>query len=108
MDDLPEDETVQIPEQSDAVDPRQERESCIECVEKHLGAAMVQLGEMHNGYRFNLLFVGHLHEAEDESRIWFKLHTAIREARKMWQTVREEPDWETLGRLVDETKAYVS
>ncbi|MDD3588113.1 MAG: hypothetical protein PHQ75_13100 [Thermoguttaceae bacterium] len=42
------------------------RSSCLECVEKHLGAAAVLLSEIHNGYSYRFFLIGHLHEAEEE------------------------------------------
>lgn len=44
------------------------RPSCLECVEKHLGAAWVLLAEYRDGYPHRLRAIGHLHEAEDESQ----------------------------------------
>jgi hypothetical protein len=80
------------------------RPSCIECVEKHLGAAMVMLAEIHDGYSYRLQFVGHLHEAEDESRQWTQLHDLIRQARKAWQQQGTVPDWERLARTLAEVR----
>lgn len=61
------------------------RPSCLECVEKHLGAAWVLIAEYRDGYPHRLRAIGHLHEAEDESQAWPVLHNAIREARKAFQ-----------------------
>ena len=72
------------------------RDSCLDCVEKHLGAAMVLLGEVRDGYEYRLRIIGHLHEAEDESQEYNALHDAIREARKAWQEDGTVPDWEKL------------
>ena len=72
------------------------RPSCIDCVEKHLGAACVLLTEAREGYAYRLRAVGHLFEAEDESQEWPELHAAIREARKQYQAGGPMPDWETL------------
>jgi hypothetical protein len=82
------------------------RPSCLECVEKHLGAAMVLLAEIHNGYAYRLQFIGHLHEAEDESQEWLSLHDLIRQARKAWQQQGTIPDWELLARTVQEVKTH--
>ncbi len=78
------------------------RPSCLECTEKHLGAAFVILSEIHDGYSYRLRFVGHLHEAEDESQEWPTLHNAIRQARKDFQRENQSPDWEVLARLLEE------
>ena len=73
------------------------RPSCIECVEKHLGAAYVLLTEAREGYAYRLRAVGHLFEAEDESQEWPDLHAAIREARKTYQAEGTMPTWDTLA-----------
>jgi hypothetical protein len=74
------------------------RPSCIECVEKHLGAAYVLLTEIRDAYyAHRLRAIGHLHEAEDESQEWPELHVAIRESRKAYQTDGTIPDWEVLA-----------
>jgi len=82
------------------------RRSCLECVEKHLGAAYVLLTESNDGYAHRLRAVGHLHEAEDESQEWPRLHVAIREARKRYQNNKGGgmPDWEGLESLVAEVR----
>jgi hypothetical protein len=76
------------------------RPSCLECVEKHLGAAWVLLAEARDGYATRLRAIGHLHEAEDESQAWPELHNAIRDARKAYQQTGTVPDFEALARLV--------
>jgi len=73
------------------------RPSCIECVEKQLGAALVLLTETREGYAYRLRAIGHLFEAEDESQEWPQLHAAIREARKTYQADGTLPDWDTLA-----------
>ena len=83
------------------------RLSCIQCVEKHLGAAMVLLAELNDlpddeasrrqGFSRRLRAIGHLFEAEDESQEWPDLHTAIREARKAYQADGAMPAWDTLA-----------
>ena len=76
------------------------RASCLECVEKHLGAAAVLLSEIHVGYAYHLLFIGHLHEAEDESRQWPNLCQAVRKARREYQTRRIVPRWAEFERYI--------
>jgi hypothetical protein len=44
--------------------------------------------------------IGHLHEAEDESQAWPRLHGAIREARKTYQHTGQVPNFDTLAQLV--------
>jgi hypothetical protein len=73
------------------------RPSCLECVEKHLGAAWVLLAEDRDGYPHRLRAIGHLHEAEDESQAWPDLHSAIREARKAYQAKGEMVDFAAIG-----------
>jgi len=81
------------------------RASCVECVEKHLGAAYVLITETRDGYAHRLRAIGHLHEAEDESQEWPELHAAIREARKAYQTDGTMPDWESLAGAMARTAA---
>lgn len=76
------------------------RKSCRECVEKHLGAALVLLGELRLGYAYRLRVIGHLHEAEDESQEWTVLHDAIRAARKAFQKDGRIPNFEQLAALL--------
>jgi len=93
------------------------RPSCIECVEKHLGAAMVLLAELNDllddeasrrqGFSRRLRAIGHLFEAEDESQEWPDLHAAIREARKAYQADGTTPDSEHLGTLANGVRTTV-
>lgn len=80
------------------------RPSCLECVEKHLGAACVLLAETQDGYAYRLRAVGHLHEAEDESQQWPALHEAVRAARKAYQAQGTMPDWQKLQDQIEEAK----
>jgi hypothetical protein len=75
------------------------RPSCLECVEKHLGAAWVLLAEYRDGYPHRLRAIGHLHEAEDESQAWPELHLAIRQARKEFQQTGQMPDFVRLAEM---------
>lgn len=77
------------------------RASCLECIEKHLGAAYVLLTETRDGYAHRLRAIGHLHEAEDESQEFGELHAAIRAARKAYQTDGSMPDWESLAKAAE-------
>lgn len=79
--------------------PPPSRPSCIECVDKHLGAAWVLLGECRDGYDHRLYAIGHLHEAESESQAFPELHVAIRDARKAYQQSGACPDFEHLAAL---------
>ena len=90
------------------------RPSCIECCEKHVGAAMVLLAELNDlpddpvqrrqGFSRRLRVIGHLFEAEDESQQWPELHAAIREARKRYQAEEEMPDWNVLDAMIGELR----
>jgi hypothetical protein len=73
------------------------RPSCLECVEKHLGAAWVLLAEHRDGYATRLRAIGHLFEAEDESQAWPDLHDAIREARRAYQQAGKVPGFTRLA-----------
>lgn len=76
------------------------RPSCIECVEKHLGAAYVLLTESREGYAYRLRAVGHLFKAEDEAQEWPELHATIRDARTHYQAGEQMPDWQVLDDLL--------
>lgn len=76
------------------------RESCLECVEKHLGAALVLCAETRDGYPYRLRVIGHLHEAEDESQAWPELHDAIRQARKTYQQTGQAPNFDALAQAI--------
>jgi len=78
------------------------RESCILCVQKHIGSAMVQISEISDGYGFELLVVGNLHEAEDESQSWGELHDELRQARILWQTEKTMPNWVKFETMINE------
>jgi hypothetical protein len=82
----------------------QTRASCLECVEKHLGSAWVLITETRNGYPHRMFAVGHLHEAEDESQAYPELHTAIRDARKAYQTAETLPDWPKIRALLEKAR----
>ena len=81
------------------------RASCTECVDKHLGAAWINMTEHRDGYPHRLRAIGHLHEAEDESQHWPALHVAVREARKRYQQEGVVPDFGALAALVDAVRA---
>ena len=66
------------------------------------------LTETRDGYAHRLRGIGHLHEAEDESQAWPDLHTAIRTARKAYQTDGTMPDWEVLGQAAVAIKQATS
>lgn len=80
------------------------RPSCLECVEKHLGAAWVLIAEYRDGYPHRLRAIGHLHEAEDEPQAWPELHNAIRDAPKDYQQRGEMPDFVNLAKYTLELR----
>jgi len=84
------------------------RASCLECIDKHLGAALVLLTETREGYAHRLRAIGHLHEAEDESQEFPALHGAIRAARKAYQTDGTMPEWEALAQAVEVVRQATS
>lgn len=63
------------------------RESCIDCVRKHIAQATVLLIESHMGYCVHRwLAIGHLAEAEAESILMYpELANRIREERKKYE-----------------------
>lgn len=77
------------------------RPSCLRCVEKHVGAALVLIAEEMDGYINYLLIVGHLHEAADESQAWPDLHNAIRDARHEYQERRTFSKIRRIGSLIE-------
>ena len=81
------------------------RPSCIECVEKHLGAAYVFLTEAREGYAYRLRAVEHPFEAEDEAQEWPEMHAAIRDARTRYQAGGAMPDWQALDDLLRAVQA---
>jgi hypothetical protein len=89
---------------ADIINTTPVRPSCLECVEKHLGAAFVIASEIHDGYAYHLRFIGHLYEAEDESQEFMKLHERIRAARKSYHREGNIPDWEILAQEIREIK----
>ena len=59
------------------------------------------LSEMGDGYtKHRMFFIGHMHEAEAESREWPELYEAIRQARKDFHTRKITPDWKLLAGLI--------
>ena len=80
------------------------RTSCLECVEKHIGAAWVLFSEYQDGYPYRILIIGHMHEAEEESRKWPELFGVIRESRKDFQQSGRTPDFAFISLKIKETR----
>ena len=76
------------------------RESCLACIEKHLGAAWVLLHEEISGYDRRLLIIGHLHEAEAEAQDWPELAKAIQQARHRYQMRGKAPSFARLQSMI--------
>lgn len=78
-----------------------DQKSCIECVEKHLGDAVVLMTEIQQGYSLKRLrFVGSLSQAEQESLIWPRLSNTIRAERKLFQqSPPDNPYWPNFANL---------
>ena len=69
---------------------------------------MVLLSETKNGYPHYLLAVGHLHEAEEESRdAWPDLAASIRTPRKELQTTGTVPDWDGITGMMERAPARI-
>lgn len=83
------------------------RDSCLDCCEKHLGAALVLMAEHRDGYPHRLYAIGHLHEASEETQAWPELHVALREARKDYQIEGKGPDVDRLMALIAAVRAGV-
>ena len=73
-----------------------DEKSCLECAEKHLGAAFVMYAEIQDGYQNRMKVVGHLFKAEHEGAGYPALHDAIRAARQSLQARNVMPDWGAL------------
>jgi hypothetical protein len=80
------------------------RSSCLDCVEKHLGAAMVLSTEIEQGYEYRLLFIGHLNEAEEESQEYPKLSKTIHNSRKAYQKDGIIPNWSEISAQLKDIK----
>ncbi len=67
-------------------------------MEKHLGAALVLIDKVNDGYTAHrLLAIGHLFQAQVESRQWPELSQAIREARREYQRNGTPPPFDQLA-----------
>lgn len=83
------------------------RDTCINCVAKHLGQAHALLAETCKGFPEHYWFaIGHFAEAEDECIMRFPALAAfIRDQRKQLEKdadYREKMPWPTIFRQVEE------
>jgi hypothetical protein len=62
------------------------------------------MDEIRNGYLYEMMLVGHLNEAEEESHQWQILHNMIRDARKRYQQEGVVPDWNLLANTLRDVK----
>jgi len=83
------------------------RQSCLECVEKHLGSAWTLYSEYKIGYPYRMLVIGHLHEAETESEAWPSLSLLIRENRKRFQVANQIPCFDFMSLKLLETIQFL-
>lgn len=82
-----------------------QRDSCIECVEKHVGQAMVLISEIPSGYPIHFLYaIGHLQEAYNESLEYPELSAYLLESRRNYQREGTIPDWEKINELINNVK----
>ena len=84
------------------------RDSCLECVTKHFSAALVLSSEIFAGYnKYEYLFIGHLHEAHEESQEFPKLYAELVKARREYQRKKIMPDFNKIIEIISETKKVV-
>ena len=77
------------------------RDSCIQCVEKHIGKALVLYKELLTSTETNnvnvelnhLEIIGNLQAATDEAEQWPELYDAIDVAERGYRYKGEEPNW---------------
>jgi hypothetical protein len=89
------------------------RESCIQCVEKHVGKALVLHGELLRATDENnvnvglnhLEIIGNLQAALDEAEAWPELWAAIDVAEREYRYKGVGPDWVKLAEKVNAVKA---
>ena len=89
------------------------RDSCIQCVEKHIGKALVLYKELLTAEETNnvnvelnhLEIIGNLQAAADEAQQWPKLHGVIDAAEREYRYKGTGPDWERIATIIAETTA---
>lgn len=98
------------------------RDSCIYCVEKHVGKAMVLLDELLSNRLFHaehgtaeydariktelnhLGIIGNLQAATDEAEEWPELHDTLLAAEREYRYHGIVPDWEKISGLIKNVK----
>ncbi len=86
------------------------RDSCIQCVQKHIGKAMVLYKELLTAEETNnvnvhlnhLEVIGNLQAAMDEAQEWPALHDAIDIAEREYRYKGTGPDWEVLAKFTQD------
>jgi len=84
------------------------RDSCIECVRKHVGKAMVLYKELLTSTETNninvelnhLEIIGNLQAGMDEAEEWPELHDAIDSAEREYRYRGIGPDWEMIAGMI--------
>lgn len=102
------------------------RDSCIYCVEKHVGKAMVLLDELlsnrplhaeHGTAEYDariktelnhLGVIGNLQAATDEAEEWQELHDTLLSAEREYRYHGTVPDWENISGLIKNVKENYS
>ena len=98
------------------------RDSCIYCVEKHVGKAMVLLDELlsnrplhaeHGTAEYDariktelnhLGIIGNLQAATDEAEEWPELHDTLLAAEREYRYRGTVPDWKAISGMIEEVK----
>ena len=102
------------------------RDSCIYCVEKHVGKAMVLLDELlsnrplhaeHGTAEYDariktelnhIGILGNLQAATDEAEEWQELHDTLLSAEREYRYHGTVPDWEKISGLIKNVKENYS
>lgn len=93
-------------------------DSCVWCVEKHIGKAMVLWDEITtsgesgmedgtavvNVYRNHILVIGNLGAAVDESVEYGELHELLKKTERMYRYYGTAPDWKKILELLETVK----
>jgi len=91
-------------------------DSCIQCVEKHVGKALVLYRELLTATETNnvnvelnhLEIIGNLQTATDEAEEWPALHDAIDAAERCYRYKGISPGWEELAKQIRVAKLTIS
>lgn len=97
-------------------------DSCIRCVEKHVGRALVLWEEIFTAegsgtadgdarvdvVKNHLKIIGHLGNAVDESVEYSELHQALKRAERQYRYCGQAPDWNELCELIAAVKTELT